>query len=129
MGIYLNPRNSEFRRAISEDIYIDKTALIDYTNRRLGKLSRCLCVSRPRRFGKSMAADMLTAYYSRGCDSAELFATWPVTITPGRNVICAGGTGGAAGAVMQQQDSTRKELLLKATLKKVDFIGKIHLTI
>ena len=74
MGIYLNPRNSEFRRAISEDIYIDKTALIDYTNRRLGKLSRCLCVSRPRRFGKSMAADMLTAYYSRGCDSAELFA-------------------------------------------------------
>ena len=32
-----------------------------------------VCVSRPRRFGKSMAADMLTAYYSKGCNSRELF--------------------------------------------------------
>lgn len=31
-------------------------------------------VSRPRRFGKSMAANMLTSYYSCGCDSSELFA-------------------------------------------------------
>ncbi len=33
-----------------------------------------MCVSRPRRFGKSMAADMLVAYYSKGCDSKELFS-------------------------------------------------------
>lgn len=74
MGVYVNPDNREFRLAVQDDIYIDKTELIAYTNSRLGKASRYLCVSRPRRFGKSMAANMLTAYYSKGCDSAELFA-------------------------------------------------------
>ena len=74
MGIYVNPGNTEFRRYINDDIYIDKTGLIEYTNGRLGKASRYLCVSRPRRFGKSMAADMLTAYYSKGCDSQNEFS-------------------------------------------------------
>ena len=73
MGIYLNPGNREFERALNDDIYIDKTELIEYTNSRLGKFSRFLCVSRPRRFGKSMAADMLVSYYSKGCDSDKLF--------------------------------------------------------
>ena len=73
MGIYVNPGNSVFRSALNDDIYIDKTDLISYTNSKLGKYSKYLCVSRPRRFGKSMAADMLCAYYSRGCDSRELF--------------------------------------------------------
>lgn len=73
MGIYLNPGNREFERALNDDIYIDKTELIEYTNSRLGKFSRFMCVSRPRRFGKSMAADMLVSYYSKGCDSDELF--------------------------------------------------------
>ena len=74
MGIYVNPDNREFCLSVHDDIYIDKTELIKYTNSRLGKASRYLCVSRPRRFGKSMAANMLTAYYSRGCDSRALFA-------------------------------------------------------
>ena len=73
MGIYLNPGNREFERALNDDIYIDKAELIEYTNSRLGKFSRFLCVSRPRRFGKSMAADMLVSYYSKGCDSDHLF--------------------------------------------------------
>ena len=74
MGIYVNPGNKEFRLSVNDDIYIDKTDLIRHTNARLGKASRYLCVSRPRRFGKSMAADMLCAYYSRGCESSGLFA-------------------------------------------------------
>ena len=74
MGIYVNPGDKEYTLAVNDDIYIDKTDLIRHTNDRLGKASRYLCVSRPRRFGKSMAADMLCAYYSRGCDSARLFA-------------------------------------------------------
>ena len=36
-------------------------------------MQRYICVSRPRRFGKSMAANMLSAYYSRECDSEKLF--------------------------------------------------------
>ncbi len=73
MGLYLNPGNDAFQIAINDDIYEDKTAMIAFTNSKLNKNKRYLCVSRPRRFGKSMAAEMLAAYYSRGCDSYELF--------------------------------------------------------
>lgn len=73
MGIYVNPGNAAFREAINSAIYVDKTGLIAYTNKVLNTKQKNLCVSRPRRFGKSMAADMLSAYYSKGCDSRELF--------------------------------------------------------
>lgn len=74
MGIYLNPGNTLFKEALNSMIYVDKSPLISYTNRVLNTKQKNLCVSRPRRFGKSMAADMLTAYYSCGCDSAALFS-------------------------------------------------------
>ena len=74
MGNYLNPDNSKFQRAVNSDIYVDKTGLIKYTNRVMNTMQAYVCVSRPRRFGKSMAADMLTAYYSKGCDSREVFS-------------------------------------------------------
>ena len=74
MGIYLNPDNSSFYNAVNHShFYVDKTLLIGFTNSVLFGEQRNICVSRPRRFGKSMAADMLVAYYSRGCDSRELF--------------------------------------------------------
>ncbi|MBQ8725357.1 MAG: AAA family ATPase, partial [Oscillospiraceae bacterium] len=74
MGIYLNPNNTEFYNAVNHSkIYVDKTELIAYANSVLYGAQRNICVSRPRRFGKSMAANMLVAYYSRGCDSRELF--------------------------------------------------------
>lgn len=73
MGIYLNPGNQGFRESVRSEIYVDKTGLIACTNKKLNTRDKYLCVSRPRRFGKSMALDMLAAYYSRGCDSAELF--------------------------------------------------------
>ena len=73
MGVYLNPRNDGFAEAIHSEIYVDKTGLIAYTNQYLNTEQKFICVSRPRRFGKSMALRMLAAYYSRGCDSRELF--------------------------------------------------------
>lgn len=73
MGIYLNPGNRSFWKAIRSEIYVDKTGLIALTNKYLNTQQQYLCVSRPRRFGKSIALQMLVAYYSRGCDSAELF--------------------------------------------------------
>ena len=73
MGTYLNPDNSKFQECINSDIYVDKTGLVNYTNSVVHTQQKCICVSRPRRFGKSMAANMLSAYYSRGCDSRELF--------------------------------------------------------
>ncbi len=73
MGIYVNPGNTAFKEALNSMIYVDKSGLISYTNSVLNTKQKNLCVSRPRRFGKSMAADMLVAYYSKGCDSEELF--------------------------------------------------------
>ena len=73
MGIYLNPGNDNFKMALRSKIYVDKTELIKYTNGVMDTEMRYLCVSRPRRFGKSMAANMLCAYYGRGWDSLSLF--------------------------------------------------------
>lgn len=74
MGIYLNPQGTDFEEALNSEIYIDKSELIKYTNKVLRTKQKYICVSRPRRFGKSMAAEMLTAYYSCGCDSKEIFS-------------------------------------------------------
>lgn len=73
MGICLNPDNLSFTEALRSEIYVDKTGLLMYTNRVLGTEQKYICISRPRRFGKTMAAEMLAAYYSCGCDSGELF--------------------------------------------------------
>ena len=73
MGIYLNPDNKGFLKSIRSEIYVDKSGLISCTNKRINTEEQFICVSRPRRFGKSMALKMLAAYYSCGCDSADLF--------------------------------------------------------
>ena len=73
MGIYLNPGNIGFEQ-ICRGEYIDKTGLIRLVNQRIGGPNNLLCISRPRRFGKSYAAKMLCAYYVCSCDSHHLFA-------------------------------------------------------
>ena len=74
MGLFVNPDNRAFQDAVDGEIYVDKTGLIELTNRFFSTPQKFICNSRPRRFGKSMAANMLAAYYSKGCDSHELFA-------------------------------------------------------
>ncbi|MBR4208236.1 MAG: AAA family ATPase [Lachnospiraceae bacterium] len=74
MGIYLNPGYEKFKKALNSEIYVDKTEMIGYLNTVL-KTEQCyISVSRPRRFGKSMAANMLSAYYGK-VDSREIFST------------------------------------------------------
>ena len=79
MGTYFNPDNQGFRTDIQSRIYIDKTGLISYTNSVLCTSERCIALSHARRFGKSQAATMLKAYYSRGCDSEELFSGFEIS--------------------------------------------------
>lgn len=74
MGRFVNPDNSAFQVALNSKIYIDKTGLIEYTNSVLDTSDALICNSRPRRFGKSYAANMLAAYYSKGADSKEMFS-------------------------------------------------------
>ena len=78
MGIYLNPDSSKFEEAVNSDIYVDKTGLLTYTNSVLHTMQKYICISRPRRFGKSTAANMLTAYYSRGCDAEQIFSQFEI---------------------------------------------------
>ena len=73
MGSYLNPGSERFRTSLRSQIYVDKTLLISQINRSVRTEQKYICVSRPRRFGKSMAADMLSAYYSAGEDTSALF--------------------------------------------------------
>ena len=72
MGKYLNVGNAGFASA-RKGIYVDKTGMISFINNVLGTKDKLICVSRPRRFGKSYAAQMLCAYYDRSCDSRGLF--------------------------------------------------------
>ena len=74
MGRFVNPDNSAFQVALNSRIYVDKTGLLEYTNSVLNTTEAYICNSRPRRFGKSYAANMLAAYYSKGCDSEEMFS-------------------------------------------------------
>ena len=74
MGRFVNPGSSAFQTALNSEIYVDKTGLIEYTNRVLGTTDAYICNSRPRRFGKSYAANMLAAYYSKGAKAEEMFS-------------------------------------------------------
>ena len=74
MWRFVNPDNSAFQVALNSKIYIDKTGLIEYTNSVLDTSDAYICNSRPRRFGKSYTANMLAAYYSKGCNSEEMFS-------------------------------------------------------
>lgn len=84
MGVYLNPGNSGFE-TIRNGRYVDKSGLIDLINRTIGTKQKLTCVSRPRRFGKSFAAQMLCAYYDRTCDSGSLFCDLEIAADEKKN--------------------------------------------
>ncbi len=73
MGIYLNPGDDNFCMAHRSQIYVDKSAMLGYLNDVFQTQDRFVCVSRPRRFGKSTAANMVTAYYDRTANAEDTF--------------------------------------------------------
>ena len=84
MGTYLNPGNSGFARIVKND-YVDKTGLIGIINNTIDTTDNLTCISRPRRFGKSYAAQMLCAYYDKTCDSHDLFEKYCISKDPSYN--------------------------------------------
>ncbi len=82
MGRYVNPGNEAFQRVVRTGKYVDKSGMIEFTNQIIHDLRPLICFSRPRRFGKSIAAHMLTAYYSKGCDSREIFSELKIAGLP-----------------------------------------------
>lgn len=83
MGRFVNSGNSAFQVALNSEIYVDKTGLLAYTNKVMDTTAKFICNSRPRRFGKSITADMLTAYYCKGCSSEEMFSSLEIGQAPG----------------------------------------------
>ncbi len=73
MGTYLNPGSNAFAEALRSEIYVDKTPMINHLNSVARTKRKYVSVSRPRRFGKTMAADMVCAYYDRSADACHLF--------------------------------------------------------
>ena len=81
MGIYINIGNAGFRSSRNSE-YVDKSRLISVVNKTLFTEQRFSCVTRCRRFGKSMAAKMLCAYYDKSCDSRQLFQDLKIASHP-----------------------------------------------
>lgn len=73
MGSYLNTGFEKFEESLNARLYVDKSELIDILNNNIKTPQKYICISRPRRFGKSVTANMLCAYYSKDTDSSFLF--------------------------------------------------------
>ena len=82
MGTYVNPGTRNMDIDIDDAFYVDKSMLIRVLNNKVNKKDRFICVSRPRRFGKTMAANMIAAYYSNGCDSHGIFSDLKISKDP-----------------------------------------------
>lgn len=82
MGIYLNPGNENFIEITNNPQYVDKTGMIAVINRFMDQGNKYICMSRPRRFGKTIASEMLSAYYSKGCNSRDLFSRYKISSDP-----------------------------------------------
>jgi len=83
MGLYLNPNADAFMEDKETRIYVDKSLLIRELNSIVSTKEDFVCLSRPRRFGKSMAGNMISAYYSKGCDTREVFSQMKLGQEPG----------------------------------------------
>ena len=82
MGIYVNPGIERLRRSKASKFYVDKSMIISVLNEKINTDNCFICVSRPRRFGKTMAANMIAAYYTKGCDSHEIFSDLKISKDP-----------------------------------------------
>ena len=82
MGIYINPGNENLKRSLNSEIFIDKSLILKRFCRLLNTNQHFVCVSRPRRFGKTSVRDLMAAFFSKGCDSKELFSNLKIASEP-----------------------------------------------
>ena len=82
MGIYVNPSEALLKMSINSRIYVDKSMMIHELNLLLNSEDRFVCVARPRRFGKSMAGNMIAAYYGKQANSRPIFEKLKIAQSP-----------------------------------------------
>ena len=83
MGIYINPGSENLKKALNSEIFVDKSLFISKISKFLNTEQRFICVSRPRRFGKTMIGNLMKAYFSKGCDSRKIFENLKIANPPG----------------------------------------------
>ena len=85
MGLYLNSNRSlkNYEELYRSDYFVDKSLIIERLNKLIGKRSKYLCITRPRRFGKTSVADMIGAYYSKAVDSKDIFDNLKISTVNG----------------------------------------------
>lgn len=85
LGLYLNSDRSlkNYEELYRSDYFVDKSLIIEHLNRLIGKRSKYLCITRPRRFGKTSVADMIAAYYSKAVDAKNIFDNLKISKSPG----------------------------------------------
>ena len=91
MTVYLNTSKPlvNYMNLYNEEYFIDKSIIIEKLNKRINTTSKYVCITRPRRFGKSSVADMLGAYYSKAIDSKDIFDN--LNISKSRYKVCSKG--------------------------------------
>jgi len=81
MGRYINPGKEEFLKLTNNNIFVDKSMIINQLNKSVNVEDCYICVSRPRRFGKTSVEKLMCAYYSIGCDSRDIFENLKIAQT------------------------------------------------
>ena len=82
MGTYINPNANRLEMSMGGKIYVDKSMILTVVNEKFRTEDRFMCVSRPRRFGKTMVGNLIATFYSRGCDARPLFEKLKIAGTP-----------------------------------------------
>ncbi len=82
MGLYLNPNAEALKMGLNSEIYVDKSLVLSELNKLACSQGNFVCISRPRRFGKSMVGNLISAYYSKGCDTREIFSKMKIGEKP-----------------------------------------------
>lgn len=80
---YLNTESPKvlYQEARNSQIFVDKSLFIERISQNIRTSSKYICITRPRRFGKTMNANMLAAYYTKGLDSSSLFSDLKIAQT------------------------------------------------
>jgi len=82
MGIYINPGNENLKEALNSEIFVDKSSILKKFCGLMNTKQKFVCISRPRRFGKTTVRDLMAAYFSKGCDSREIFENLKIAEVP-----------------------------------------------
>ena len=76
MGFYLNSNNpfDSYKEECRSRYFVDKSLMLEELTGRIRTSTKYVCVTRPRRFGKSVMAKMIAAYFSKTRNALELFS-------------------------------------------------------